>query len=49
MAIASWTTIPANESCTEEHAALPQNPSPSMVTVVPTVPADGLTVRVGDA
>src|SRR5438093_5500795 len=45
----SATTMPAKETCTEEHAGLPQNPRPAISTVVPTTPEEGSTFRVGAA
>jgi hypothetical protein len=45
----SATTMPANETWTEEHAGIPQNPRPAILTVVPTVPEAGSTFSVGAA
>ena len=45
----SATTMPANETWTEEHAGLPQNPRPAIRTIVPTPPEDGSISRVGAA
>jgi hypothetical protein len=43
----SATTIPANETCTEEQPAEGQNPWPPILTVVPTAPEVGDTWSVG--
>ena len=45
----SATTMPAKETWTEEHAGLPQNPRPAILTVVPTPPEAGSTFNVGAA
>jgi hypothetical protein len=45
----SAVTMSANETRTEEHAGLPQNPRPAIRTVVPTSPEDGSTFNVGAA
>jgi hypothetical protein len=45
----SATTMPAMETWTEEHAGLPQNPRPAILTVVPTAPEAGSTFSEGAA
>jgi hypothetical protein len=45
----SATTMPAYETWTAEHAGLPQNPRPAILTVVPTEPEAGSTFSVGAA